>query len=459
MILYDNSDGFRLIFVLGGSVWPNIKGRIFLVSFYAVFSYFVSNYYEFKFGSEGRTILLGTMSFLLIFRANASYSRYWQGRCDSSEYFSCLRQFMTLAMGYIGGGTQPDALIRPEKHRQQKPGTPLAIQDLDDARAHQLRVDVVRFCIAAGVALKVHTRIARYGYCFGSISARHKWLLDWERFRLRQLLSCEEFRLVDACLGVYSEEEEAAKKDRDGSWIDPITMFTQQFQERQGCPNTDPPAHWPPEFEVRVMADIRPASVVMYFLRDLILRNMNDVFNTQPWGIRDRFVATLEGLLLKSQSYFQKVDQIITTPLPMPYANLCKILLTVFLLSMPFFVDYRKGWFANTVIPSMVSLCLLGIDAIATELEDPFGDDPNDLDLLEPLHVCEMEAVELLRLAGGEKGAEHFCWRKTPSFINGFSCRNIKYQLAVAEYAAPEVILEHVDADAQSAAARNARLS
>eukprot|EP00413_Alexandrium_margalefii_P027370 CAMPEP_0204554670 /NCGR_PEP_ID=MMETSP0661-20131031/28279_1 /ASSEMBLY_ACC=CAM_ASM_000606 /TAXON_ID=109239 /ORGANISM="Alexandrium margalefi, Strain AMGDE01CS-322" /LENGTH=36 /DNA_ID= /DNA_START= /DNA_END= /DNA_ORIENTATION= len=36
-------------------------------------------------------------------------------------------------------------------------------------------------------------------------------------------------------------------------------------------------------------------------------------------------------------------------------------------------------------------MALLGIDAIATELENPFGDDDNDLELLESINVLERE--------------------------------------------------------------------
>merc|ERR1712232_812526 len=175
---------------------------------------------------------------------------------------------------------------------------------------------------------------------------------------------------------------------------------------------------------------------------------------SQPWGLKDRFVPGLAGLLTSLQHSFEMTHQIITTPLPLPYANLCKTLLSIFLLSMPFFVDYRLGWFANTVIPAIISLALMGIDAIATELENPFGDDANDLDLLEGIHVLEREAMETLRLSGDTKGVACFVWRMMPAFVRNSSCRDLKYQIAVRDLAAPEV-LAPMSSDSAAAVSRS----
>merc|ERR1711957_622090 len=89
----------------------------------------------------------------------------------------------------------------------------------------------------------------------------------------------------------------------------------------------------------------------------------------------------------------------------------------------------------NTVIPPLMSLALLGIDAIGTELENPFGDDENDLDIDELIHVVECEAMELLTLTGDERGFQCFVWRKLPDFIEEASCRPLRRQLAVKVYA------------------------
>mmetsp|Transcript_89558 Transcript_89558/g.191911 ORF Transcript_89558/g.191911 Transcript_89558/m.191911 type:complete len:460 (-) Transcript_89558:58-1437(-) len=429
MILYDNSDWFEVIFTYFGTVWSQIRTKFIFIVLYAIAAYAVACYYEYNFGSEGRTILFGTMSFLLIFRANQAYTRYWQGRCVVSEFFSDIRDFIMLSLIYIRGGLHTSTFLF-----HGGPGIPPKshfYEDAFDLKATELRINVVRLCVALAVSFKLHTRIALDGYCFGSISGETKWLVDWDRLRLLQLLTVEEFRIVDACMGISDEGAPPAK--------DALASLVKQFKgdsEKRG----GPPPGFPEEFEVDPGCIVRPPVVIVYLIREVIMRNMNDPFNSQPWGLKDRFIPGLAGLLTSLQHNFEMAHQIITTPLPLPYANLCKTLLSVFLFAMPFFVDYRLGWFANTVIPAIVSLALLGIDAIATELENPFGDDANDLDILEGIHVLEREAMEMLRLAGDKKGVSRFVWRMMPAFVRSSSCRDLKYQIAVEDLAAPEVL-------------------
>ena len=128
-----------------------------------------------------------------------------------------------------------------------------------------------------------------------------------------------------------------------------------------------------------------------------VFRAMNDGSkNDQPWGIKERFVPMLSGFCGTVLKAFDEVHQIITTPLPLPYINLVKTLLVFFLGSFPFVLNPSKGWYANVVVPTLVAFALLGVDAISSELENPFGDDPNDLDVLEMIHGLESEVKWLL---------------------------------------------------------------
>merc|ERR1712224_488469 len=98
----------------------------------------------------------------------------------------------------------------------------------------------------------------------------------------------------------------------------------------------------------------------------------------------------------------------------------------VFLLCMPFLLTID-----------------LGIDAIGTELENPFGDDDNDLDIDELIHTVECEAMEMLALTGDDRGCNCFCWRRLPQFIEDASCRPLRRQLAVKVFAIAESDSNH----------------
>jgi len=426
MILYDNKVWHTVVFKYTGTVWPQIGLPLFLLTWYAIGSYAFAVHYEFNIGNEGELIFGSTMSFLLIFRANQAYTRYWEGRTHCAYFFSDLRDFLMLCMLYMRGGIFTSLwLFRGGGASRIR----CPIEDEFDIKARIARVDLMRLTIALAVSFKLHTRICLEGYCFGSISKENKWLIDYDRLRLRQLLTDMEFRIVDAYIGIDDPNRVSADKA--------LKKLVNQFRN-----STEPPESWPDEFECSIEPTIRPTVIIIFLLREAVLRNMNQAINDQPWGIKERFVPALSTLLDQSQKWYEMVNQIITTPLPLPYANLCKTLLALFLLSLPFFVDYKLGRFANTVVPPMVSLALLGIDAIATELENPFGDDANDLDVLELIHVLESEAMEMLSLTGDEAAVDLFVWRKVPQFISQSSSKPLNYQLAVRRHAASDVFLD-----------------
>ena len=93
------------------------------------------------------------------------------------------------------------------------------------------------------------------------------------------------------------------------------------------------------------------------------------------------------------------------------------------------------------MVPIFVMLALLGIDAISTELEDPFGDDANDLDISEHIASLESEALALLELSGDVKARDAFVWRRLPRLIAEESCKPIYRQLVLAELAG-QVLVE-----------------
>merc|ERR1712107_898177 len=71
---------------------------------------------------------------------------------------------------------------------------------------------------------------------------------------------------------------------------------------------------------------------------------------------------------------------------------------------------------------------------------NPFGDDANDLDLIELIHSLEEEAMEMLTMCGDDRGRARFTWKRMPNFITESSCKPIKKQLAVLEFASEEVV-------------------
>jgi len=93
--------------------------------------------------------------------------------------------------------------------------------------------------------------------------------------------------------------------------------------------------------------------------------------------------------------------KIVTTPIPFPYSQMNGFVLYLFGLSWPIMCAVMVpmlGWAA--AISFLVVLAFFSIDAIATELQDPFGNDNNDLPLMEIMNKFEFEVESILVLDG-----------------------------------------------------------
>ncbi len=73
-------------------------------------------------------------------------------------------------------------------------------------------------------------------------------------------------------------------------------------------------------------------------------------------------------------------ERILKTPIPLAYAIHLKQLILLYCLALPFqIVDATHWWTA--LIVGLISFAVFGIEEIGIEIENPFGQDPNDLPL------------------------------------------------------------------------------
>ena len=91
-------------------------------------------------------------------------------------------------------------------------------------------------------------------------------------------------------------------------------------------------------------------------------------------------------------------ERIRNTPLPIAYVLHIKRFLSLFCLtiSLPFVAV--MGWW-SVLATALVSYAFVGIEEIGVEIEDPFGDDPNDLPLDKICTTIEQNLADLSRLA------------------------------------------------------------
>jgi putative membrane protein len=79
-------------------------------------------------------------------------------------------------------------------------------------------------------------------------------------------------------------------------------------------------------------------------------------------------------------------ERILRTPVPSAYSIYLRRLIFIYCVCLPFSLVDDLGW-CTTVIVAPVSFILLGIEEIGNSIEDPFGNDINDLPLNEICHT------------------------------------------------------------------------
>jgi len=94
--------------------------------------------------------------------------------------------------------------------------------------------------------------------------------------------------------------------------------------------------------------------------------------------IHDTHLQMFNNIIIELNNAFGACERIRNTPLPIAYALHLKRFLYVFCFTITFALLKDFGWW-SILITGLISYAFIGIEEIGIEIEDPFGDDPNDL--------------------------------------------------------------------------------
>lgn len=95
-------------------------------------------------------------------------------------------------------------------------------------------------------------------------------------------------------------------------------------------------------------------------------------------------------------------ERILSTPIPLAYSIYLKRVLAIYCISLPFQVVDNLKWWTSPIV-AILSFVLLGIEQIGTEIENPFGDDANDLPLEEFCTTILNNIEDLIAVNSQEK--------------------------------------------------------
>jgi len=356
-----------------------------------------------KFGGK---ILGKTLSVLLVFRANSSYDRYWEGRKACSTFFTSIRDLcMHICVLCKGGRGQ-----HVYSHRFGEDGFSMerkrGLDDTDDQLVSVCRADLARWAVALAVGFRIHMRMCAEGYFDGSLEEDVKWKLNWDRMRLRTLMTAQEYAVVDRALQVEDTDEEKEVLWRNG------LPQPQVFHHTHLPPRAADKQDEPYSYAVSMEPTYRQLMVILTLLMRSIYLHAGE-----PYAYKERFFPEVLALTAEIMRTHDMVHLAMVTPLPLPYVSLVRTLLVGYLLTAPLFLDYVDGAWANVVMPTMTAIALIGIDHIGIELENPFGEDANDLDVQAMIAQFEREVMRMLELVGDALARDKFTWLPVPDFM------------------------------------------
>jgi ion channel-forming bestrophin family protein len=91
-------------------------------------------------------------------------------------------------------------------------------------------------------------------------------------------------------------------------------------------------------------------------------------------------LTAMNGLVNELLGALTTCERILSTPIPLAYAIYLKRLLLIYCISLPFQVVSTLHWWTTPIV-IILTFVLLGVEEIGTEIENPFGEDANDLPL------------------------------------------------------------------------------
>lgn len=176
---------------------------------------------------------------------------------------------------------------------------------------------------------------------------------------------------------------------------EPIALWTVAFayssmHALRGSKAIGPIAERLPQAEVKEMlaAEHVPSAIA--------LRISSHLEEARRRGhISDYVAMTLDNNVQLLIDYIGACERIHKTPLPFAYVVHLRRALILYCITLPFALIEAYGW--STVIDTLlIAYILFGIEEIGVEIEDPFGEDDNDLPLEQICGTIERNLLALV---------------------------------------------------------------
>jgi putative membrane protein len=147
----------------------------------------------------------------------------------------------------------------------------------------------------------------------------------------------------------------------------------------------------------RLTADERAAVLAAQHVPLAVAARMSTVLREAARSglLTDYQHMQLEAYVSALIDYVGACERIVKTPLPFAYVVHLRRALILYCFSLPLALVSLFGWY-TVLVTLLIAYILFGIEEIGVEIEDPFGDDDNDLPLEQISQNIEKNIVALL---------------------------------------------------------------
>jgi ion channel-forming bestrophin family protein len=178
-------------------------------------------------------------------------------------------------------------------------------------------------------------------------------------------------------------------KNKRKEFAELISSFNYAYKEhlRDGVKREDIPGLREEYKEIVFNAKHTPLAIMKILQEKVSEMQVKDKTNVVFINLNNElatFVNNLGGM-----------ERIRNTPVPFAYAAHLQLFITIYFVGLPFGLYDKFSWLAVPAV-GCIALILLGINEIGVEIEDPFGDDPNDLPVDKICENIEKNVNEIL---------------------------------------------------------------
>lgn len=133
----------------------------------------------------------------------------------------------------------------------------------------------------------------------------------------------------------------------------------------------------PEEVRALEQSHDKPNTICLWIIQGVIIMTRKKLLDIPPPILSRIFQELSNGML-----GFNQAHKVALVPFPFPFAQMVSLLLIIFYIAIPFFVDrFTQNLIITPVVSFVLPMTYCALNTIAVELEQPFGIDANDIDI------------------------------------------------------------------------------